>query len=102
MKYLDRLLRRDGLSSVPSAPSTENSCFSEEEEKRKTSLLCPVKTDKSPSVGSVSSGGSVSAEACAECGSVDYTVALVNDRGTRTCGDCATGRTAMRRAGAAI
>jgi hypothetical protein len=39
---------------------------------------------------------------CGECGSTAWTVSLVDDDGNRTCHDCVTGTTAMRRAGVPI
>ena len=38
--------------------------------------------------------------ACAECGSTAWHLSLVDDEGRRTCLDCLTGRTQLRRAGA--
>ena len=39
---------------------------------------------------------------CAECGSTRWAISIVDDAGSRTCADCATGRTALRRIGAAV
>jgi hypothetical protein len=41
-------------------------------------------------------------DACAGCGRRDWSISLVDDVGNRTCLDCATGRTALRRNGVAI
>ena len=43
----------------------------------------------------------VPADPCSECRQQAW-MALVGDDGTRTCADCATGRTALRRAGVTI
>jgi hypothetical protein len=42
------------------------------------------------------------ADACSECGSTEWAVSLVDNIGRRTCSDCASGRTALRRSGASL
>jgi hypothetical protein len=41
-------------------------------------------------------------EPCQECGRTDWTISLVHEGGERTCGDCASGLTALRRRGVPI
>jgi hypothetical protein len=46
--------------------------------------------------------GTPAPDACSECGSTSWTVSLVDESLNRTCHDCLTGRTALRRSGASI
>lgn len=95
MKYLQRFLAN--LSSVPSVPVSRGAGFSEEEEKSEQhTLLGTDKTDESPSVSFRR------CEPCAECGSTTWALSLVDDGGNRTCRDCLSGLTALRRNGAAV
>jgi hypothetical protein len=100
VKYLQHFLSNP-LSSVSSVPVPGGAGFSgEREESEQHTLLGTDKTDKSPSVGFRQSAEAP--EPCSECGSTNWTTALVDDLGERTCHACLSGLTAMRRNGAAI
>ena len=42
------------------------------------------------------------ADACSDCGSTSWAISLVDDALNRTCYDCLTGRTALKRAGVSL
>jgi hypothetical protein len=55
-----------------------------------------------PRVLEILRGSAPRQESCGECGSRAWAISLVDEEGGRTCIDCLSGRTALRRSGAAV